>query len=255
MSSGVARSNAPQAVAPVWMETEIIGKKPITPTITAFRFAVPWGASFLPGQCIDFRLTAEDGYMAQRYYSIATAPSGDKAIEVMVERQEGGEVSPFFHDTLSIGDVVEVRGPVGAPFTWRETDPGPILLIGGGSGVVPVLSMARHRFATGCKTPFTLIYSVKREADVLAREELLAFAKADPDFQLIVTVTRESTASAPFKTGRVNRELIKSSLRGSWFWPETAFICGSNAFVGDVSDMLLEEEMEMHQVRTERFGG
>ncbi|WP_296745714.1 FAD-binding oxidoreductase [Mesorhizobium sp.] len=242
--------------APLWMPTAIKEVRQVTPTIKALRFDVPWGDAFRAGQCIDFRLTAADGYTAQRYYSIATAPDASKTVEVMVERQEGGEVSTFFHDILELGDLLEVRGPIGGgPFTWQPSDPGPILLIGGGSGVVPLLSMVRHRQAVGSHTPFTLIYSAKTHDDILAREELLAAAADDPHLQLVITLTRESVIRPGFRIGRLTKEVVRSTLRGAWSRPETCFICGSNAFVGDMSDYLLEEGLEIHQVRTERFGG
>jgi ferredoxin-NADP reductase len=242
--------------APVWIETKILKIRQVTPTIKALRFEVPWSSNFRAGQCVDFRLTAEDGYAAQRYYSIATSPASGDFIEVLVERQDGGEVSSFLHDQLLIGDTLEVRGPIGGgPFTWEPSDPGPILLIGGGSGVVPLLSMARHRRDVKCRTPFTLVYSVKRQHDILACDELVAMAETDPAFQLVVTLTREAEGTPRFLTGRLNRDMLSGALKGIWAEPTRCFICGSNAFVGDISDILLERGLAMHQVRTERFGG
>jgi ferredoxin-NADP reductase len=241
---------------PAWQEVEIERVTQLTPTIKSLRFSVPWGGVFRAGQAVDFRLTAEDGYCAQRYYSIATPPSPDGYIEVMVERQEGGEVSSFFHDVLDKGDRVEVRGPIGGgPFTWQPSDPGPFLLIGGGSGVVPLLSMLRHRELTKCTTPFTLVYSSKRYTDILMREELETMARTDPSLRISITLTREHTPPPGYHTGRVNRDLINRALTVEAGLPKTCFICGSNSFVGDVCDMLLEQGLEMGQVRTERFGG
>lgn len=241
---------------PVWLDADIVSIRRVTPTMKAYRFSVPWANDFYAGQCVDFRLTAEDGYTAQRYYSIATAPSPDGFIEVMVEHQAGGEVSAFFHEGFVEGDTVSLRGPIGGgPFTWQPASSGPVLLVGGGSGVVPLLSMVRHRRRLGDSTPFTLLYSARRFGDVLAREELFAIADEDRSFQLVVNLTREVDAPAPFQRGRLTRETLSRRLQGIWSEPAVCFLCGSNGFVGDVSDMLLERGMAMHQVRTERFGG
>nr|WP_241021639.1 ferredoxin reductase [Burkholderia sp. Ac-20353] len=241
---------------PIWIEVEIEKISQLTPTIKSLRFRVPWGATFRAGQAVDFRLTAEDGYSAQRYYSIATAPCPDHYVEVMVERKEGGEVSSFFHDTLEVGDKIEVRGPIGGgPFTWQPSDPGPIMLIGGGSGVVPLLSMLRHRHAVKCSTPFTLIYSAKQHSDVLMKNELREMSDSDHSLQVAITLTREKNMPPGFNSGRVSKALIAGAFSGDWSDPKTCFICGSNSFVGDICDLLLELGMPMHQVRTERFGG
>src|SRR5688572_16841164 len=142
-----------------------------TPRVRSFTLALPDWGGHLPGQHVDLRLTAEDGYQAQRSYSIASAPHSDPAraaqIELGVERVEEGEVSPFMHDVLMSGDRFEVRGPIGGYFVWDGSAPGPVLLIAGGSGIVPLMAMIRHRSAIGARAPVTLVYSSRTRDDVI----------------------------------------------------------------------------------------
>ncbi len=157
------------------------------------------------------RLTAPDGYQAQRSYSIGSAPDGD-TIELVVERLDDGEVSPFFHEVVAVGDAIEMRGPIGGHFNWRPEDGGPILLVGGGSGVVPLMSMLRERQRSASEAPFVLVYSARTFADVIFRDELMRHAEADPGFSLILALTREAAPVAGARLGRINREVIADAL-------------------------------------------
>src|SRR5262245_7529487 len=142
-----------------WQPTVITAVESLTERVKSFRFRPSQPFSYRAGQHVDVRLTAPDGYRAQRSYSIASAPEAGEEIELAIERLENGEVSPFFHEVAAVGDEIEMKGPLGGHFVWRAQEPGPVILIGGGSGVVPLVSMVRHRVASGLQVPVTLVYS------------------------------------------------------------------------------------------------
>ncbi|HKP88386.1 MAG TPA: FAD-binding oxidoreductase [Thermoleophilaceae bacterium] len=195
----------------------------------------------LPGQHYDVRLTAPDGYRTQRSYSIASSPLDEGSIELTIDRLADGEVSPYFHDVVLEGDQVEVRGPFTSYFVWRGE--APVLLVGGGSGVVPLMAMIRHRRRTMPELPMRLVYSVRSGADVIYADELGDDA--------VLTFTREPPAGWAGHTGRVDASLIDAA--GAQ--PEgVAFVCGSNGFVERAGQLLLERGFEPRQIRTERFG-
>lgn len=204
------------------------------------------------GQHVDVRLTAEDGYQAQRSYSIATPPDGER-IELSIEMLPDGEVSGYLGAELRVGDELELRGPIGGWFVWGPEDGGPLLLVAGGSGVVPLAAMARHRARAGSSVPARLILSARTEADVFYREELAALAAGDPAFDLVVTLTRERSPSWKGRRGRVDRALLEEA----GFPPEErprAFVCGPTGFVEAVADVLVDLGHAPELVRTERFG-
>ena len=157
-----------------WQEATIAGIAYDTPRVKSFLFATPAPISFRAGQHVDVRLTAPDGYQAERSYSIASAPERADGIELAIERLDDGEVSPFFHEVAEIGDAIELRGPIGGHFVWSVEDGGPLLLLGGGSGVVPLMSMLRHRAARGSDVPALLLFSARTWEDVIFRDELIA---------------------------------------------------------------------------------
>jgi ferredoxin-NADP reductase len=191
----------------------------------------------LPGQHYDVRLTAPDGYTAQRSYSIASSPLDEGEIELTIDRLADGEVSPYFHDVVIEGDQVEVRGPFASYFVWRGEHP--VLLIGGGSGVVPLMAILRHRRRTMPDLPMRLVYSTRTAEDVIYADEL------GDETQL--TFTREPPAGWAGHTGRIDASLFEGA-------SGTAFVCGSNGFVEAASRLLVDTGFDPAQVRTERFG-
>jgi ferredoxin-NADP reductase len=194
----------------------------------------------LPGQHYDVRLTAPDGYRAQRSYSVASSPLDRGEIELTIDRLEDGEVSPYFHDVLVEGDEVEVRGPFASYFVWRGERP--VLLVGGGSGVVPLMAILRHRRRTMPEVPMRLVYSVRSAEDVIYEGEL--------GEECLLTYTREPPSGWGGHTGRVDRPLLEQTGIDSGI----AFACGSNGFVETASDLLLEAGYPPERIRTERFG-
>jgi ferredoxin-NADP reductase len=194
----------------------------------------------LPGQHYDVRLTAPDGYRAQRSYSIASSPVDEGEIELTIDRLDDGEVSPYFHDVVVEGDQVEVRGPFASYFVWRGESP--VLLVGGGSGVVPLMAMLRHRRRTMPELPMRLVYSVRSPAELIYAQELGEDA--------VLTFTRQAPQGWDGHRGRVDAALIASAADAS----ATAFVCGSNGFVETATALLLAAGLAAGQVRTERFG-
>jgi ferredoxin-NADP reductase len=196
----------------------------------------------LAGQHVDVRLTDEDGYQAQRSYSIASAPENEHLM-LTVERLDDGEVSPYLTETLRPGDDLELRGPIGGYFVWREALGGPLVLVGGGSGVVPLRAMLRHHRAVGSDLPARLLYSARTQADVIYQRELSGF-------DTVITLTREQWAG---RTGRVDRELLEQVA-----WPAAdrplVYVCGPTGFVEAVADALVALGHDASRVRTERFG-
>ncbi|HEY3192061.1 MAG TPA: ferredoxin reductase [Solirubrobacterales bacterium] len=237
----------PTQMAPVeqrapgrWQVGTVTSIKRETPRVKSFRLELPMWMPHLPGQHYDVRLTAPDGYRAQRSYSVASSPLDRGEIELTIDRLEDGEVSPYFHDVVVEGDQVEVRGPFASYFVWRGD--GPVLLVGGGSGVVPLMAILRHRRRTMPEMPMRLIYSVRSAEDVIYADEI------GDDGRL--TFTREPPPGWSGHTGRIDRELLEQAGLGSG----TAFVCGSHGFVETASDLLLEAGFPAERIRTERFG-
>jgi glycine betaine catabolism B len=209
---------------------------------------------FVAGQHVDVRLTAPDGYQAQRSYSIASAPESPE-VELVVERLDEGEVSPFFHEVVRSGDAIEIRGPIGGHFTWRKQDGGPVILVGGGSGVAPLMSMLRHRANVAPEIPAVLVYSSRAMDEVIFREELLGRAEAEPNLHLILTLTREPSPDVRFRTGRIDTPLFADVLSRLGGPPRHAYVCGATAFVDAASRYLIDAGVPFPSIRTERYGG
>ena len=203
------------------------------------------------GQHVDVRLTAEDGYTAQRSYSIASAP--EDGLELTVERLDDGEVSPYLVDEAREGDRIEVRGPIGGYFVWDASDPAPLLLVAGGSGVVPLMSMVRHRAAAGGTAPAKLVYSSRTLEDVIYRKELDTLASRGDGLEVVHTLTREQPDGWTGYARRIDSELLAEVA-----WPAAerprVFVCGSTRFVDAAADGLLALGYEPQSIRTERFG-
>jgi ferredoxin-NADP reductase len=223
-----------------WQLATVTAIKPETPRVKSFRLELPMWMPHLPGQHYDVRLTAPDGYRAQRSYSVASSPLDEGEIELTLDRLDDGEVSPYFHDVVLEGDQVEVRGPFASYFVWRGEKP--VLLVGGGSGVVPLMAMLRHRRRTMPELPMRLIYSVRTADEVIYADEL--------DGDALLTFTREPPEGWTGHTGRLDTDLISAAATGSGL----AFVCGSNGFVEAASQLLLGAGFDPEQIRTERFG-
>jgi ferredoxin-NADP reductase len=208
--------------------------------VKSFRLELPMWMPHLPGQHYDVRLTAPDGYRAQRSYSIASSPLDEGEIELTVDRLDDGEVSPYLHDVLVEGDQVEVRGPFASYFVWRGEEPA--LLLGGGSGVVPLMAMLRHRRRTMPDLPMRLVYSVRGPDDVIYADELGDDA--------VLTFTREAPPGWSGHTGRIDSSVVGGVASGA----DIAFACGSDGFVEAASGLLLEAGLDPGRIRTERFG-
>ena len=220
-----------------WQIATVAAIKTETPHVKSFQLELPMWMPHLPGQHYDVRLTAPDGYSAQRSYSIASSPLDEGAIELTVDRLADGEVSPYLHDVLVEGDQVELRGPFASYFVWRGERP--VLLVGGGSGVVPLMSMLRHRRRTTPDLPMRLVYSVRGPEDVIYASELGAETE--------LTFTREAPEGWSGHSGRIDGSMLADA-------GGTAFVCGSNGFVEAATSLLLETGYDPERVRTERFG-
>ncbi|MFL5891773.1 MAG: ferredoxin reductase [Solirubrobacterales bacterium] len=237
----------PDVISPVeqrapgrWQIGTVTRVKQETPRVKSFRIRLPMWMPHLPGQHYDVRLTAPDGYRAQRSYSVASSPLDEGEIELTIDRLEDGEVSPYFHDVVVEGDQVEVRGPFTSYFVWRGEEP--VLLVGGGSGVVPLMAMLRHRRRTMPDLPMRLVYSVRTADEVIYPDEL--------GDDTVLTFTRTPPDGWSGHVGRIDGSLIASALMQM----ATAFVCGSNGFVETASTLLLEAGVEPGRIRTERFG-
>jgi len=242
----------PRAAKLAWQPATVVAIEPRTQTVKSFFFRLAHPLSFIPGQHMDVRLTAPDGYAAQRSYSIASAPDGADRIELAIERLQDGEVSPFFHDTVAVGDEIELRGPIGGHFMWSVEDGGPLLLVGGGSGVVPLACMLRHRAARRSAIPAALVYSARTASDLIFGEELRVQRDG---FHFFPTLTREADAPAGFRLGRIDARLLGDALSCLPTAPSTVFVCGANAFVEAATGTLLELGIAPATIRTERYGG
>jgi ferredoxin-NADP reductase len=221
-----------------------------TPTARTIVLDVPGWPGHRAGQHVDVRLTAEDGYQAQRSYSIASAPELD-ALELTVEQIDDGEVSPYLAEELRPGDEFEVRGPIGGHFTWSVQDGGPLLLVGGGSGVVPLMSMLRHRAARGSTVDARLLLSARRRDDVLYRDELAAL---DPrGLTVAVTLTREQPPGWDGLTGRVGAAMLADVGPAPAERPQI-FVCGPTPFVEHAAGLLVDAGHDPGAIHAERFG-
>jgi len=237
-----------------WQVAYLVSRRDETPEAVTLTLGVPGWPGHLPGQHVDVRLTAEDGYSTQRSYSIA-APDHGAQLELTVQVVADGEVSPFLARDLAVGDPVEVRGPVGGWFVWHPPPDGaddPVLLVGGGSGVVPLMAMVRGRHESGGRAPMNLVYSVRTPEDVLYRDELERRARLDDG----LTVTIAYTRSAPESDARGARRITAGEL-GSWAPARPGlrtYVCGPTGFVDAVADALVDLGHGEHTIRTERFG-
>ena len=238
-----------------WQEATIERITDETPTVKRFVLRPQRWQPFLPGQHVDVRLTASDGYRAHRSYSIASAPGTRGTVELAVERLDDGEVSPFFHQVAAVGDTIEVRFAPAEHFVWR---PGPgedVLLVAGGSGVAPLMAMLRHRASVAGAGRMLLLYSARTREDVIFRDELRAQEAAQSGLDVVLCLTR----GAPWRPGdhgrRVDAAIVDGVLARFPRAPAITFVCGSNRFVASVTDLLVDRGLPAPSIRTERFGG
>jgi ferredoxin-NADP reductase len=241
------------AVPSRWQEAVIERIEPRTSRVTSVYLRTSLGP-FQAGQHVDIRLTAPDGYQAQRSYSIASAP-GAEDIELAIESLEDGEVSPYFHDIAKPGDTVEIRGPIGGHFIWRAEDGGPLLLVAGGSGIVPLMAIARHRAVKSPDTTALLVYSARSWEELVFRDELLLIQSRDPRFAVVLTTTRGPRHRPQDFDRRLDRSLLRDVLTGWRHVAKHVYVCGSNVFVEAVTSSLVLETVPEGRIRTERFGG
>ena len=238
-----------------WQSATVTAIQARTPAVKSYFFRLPQPLRFVAGQHVDVRLTAPDGYQAERSYSIASAPESADRFELAIERLADGEVSPFFHDVVAVGDEIELRGPIGGHFNWSVDDGGPLLLVGGGSGVVPLACMLRHRAARGSAIPTALVYSARTAADLIFGAELQTLAARADGFALFATLTREAKPPAGVRAGRIDAALLGAALAHLSAPPKAVFVCGANAFVETAADALVALGIPAAVIRTERYGG
>jgi ferredoxin-NADP reductase len=234
-----------------WLVARVVETIDETPHVRTLVLDCPDWPGHLAGQHVDVRLTSEDGYQAQRSYSIASAPE-DAQLALTVERLDDGEVSPYLADELRAGDPLELRGPIGGYFVWQEALGGPLLLVAGGSGIVPFRSMLRHRAAIGSGVPVRLLHSVRSLDDAIYRAELTALGK-DGGVDVRYTLTRARPDGWSGYGRRIDRALLEDVA-----WPAAsrplAYVCGPTAFVEVAASALVELGHEPSRIRTERFG-
>lgn len=237
-----------------WQLGEVTAIIQETPRVKTFRLQLPQWIAHLPGQHYDLRLTAEDGYQAERSYSIASAPEQTGEIDLTVELVDDGEISSYLHEGVGLGDKLEVRGPIGGYFVWRdEMANRPLLLIGGGSGIVPLMAILRHRFLIGVKSPTSLVYSVRTLEDTIYCTELEKLASQDATFQLVLTYTRQAPPAWKGYQRRIDGVMLKQEVRQLAEQP-VCFVCGPTQLVESVANELAEMGLPLSDIYTERFG-
>ena len=236
-----------------WRLVTVSSIRDETPAARSFTLRIPDWPAHRPGQHVDLRLTAEDGYSVERSYSIASEPERTGEIDITVERIDGGEVSPFLHDVVVPGDRIEVRGPIGGYFVWEATQSGPLLLVAGGSGVVPLMAMPRHRASTGSTPPTRLLLSVRNLEDIIYRDELDELASRGDGLEVIYTLTRSQPASWQGYARRIDERMVADVL-GPLGISTLTYVCGPTALVETAADALVRLGLPAGQIRTERFG-
>jgi ferredoxin-NADP reductase len=238
-----------------WQVGTVASSHPESATARTITLAVPDWPGHRPGQHVDLRLTAPDGYSTQRSYSIASAwdpAAAPASIDLTVEQVPDGEVSPYLVDVIRVGDPIELRGPVGGWFVWREEDAAPALLVAGGSGVVPIMAMLRARRLAASRAPFRVLYSVRGPASVMYADELASLGADGTGVDVELVYTRSAPAGWSGRVGRVSSDQLLASVGGGP--AEAAFVCGPTGFVEAVAAMLTAAGLDPGVIKTERFG-
>jgi ferredoxin-NADP reductase len=247
----MARAAVPRRLS--WRLAQVVELTDETPTVRSLGLAAADWPGHLPGQHVDVRLTAPDGYQAQRSYSIASPPTEDGRLELTVERLPDGEVSPYLAGELRRDDQLELRGPIGGYFVWEPGMGGPLLLVAGGSGIVPLMAMLRHRATAKSRLPTRLLYSSRSLAEVIYREELDRLAAQGDGLEVRYALTRDHPPDWPGYTRRIDAAML-----GEVAWPNTqgplSYVCGPTQLVESVARALLELGYPADRIRTERFG-
>ncbi|HLM61040.1 MAG TPA: ferredoxin reductase [Pyrinomonadaceae bacterium] len=239
-----------------WQLGTVIEIRRETPRVKSLIIDVPDWTGHFAGQRVDVRLTAEDGYQAQRSYSIASPPE-EKHLMLTVERINDGEVSQYLTEELRVGDQIELRGPIGGYFVWNANDVmndgSPLFLIAGGSGIVPLMAMVRHRAFSAEKVPTRLLYSSRSDEDIIYRQELDRLSQNDPSLRVIHTLTRRQPPNWTGYKRRIDRAMLAET---AWQTTEVphAFVCGPTLLVETIATYLLELGFGAERIKTERFG-
>jgi ferredoxin-NADP reductase len=233
-----------------WQQGTVSEIREETAAAASIAIELPGWSGHLPGQHVDVRLTAANGYSTERSYSIASAPEPGR-VELTVQRLPDGEVSPYLTETLQPGYPFELRGPIGGWFVWDPASPGPVLLVAGGSGVVPLMSMIRSRAAAGSHAPFQLLYSVRGPADALYAAELAERQRRAGGLRIDYVYTRTVPDGWPHRPGRLTAAMLP---RADDHEPPAVFVCGPTGFVEAVANLLIQAGHQPGAIKTERFG-
>jgi len=236
-----------------WQISTVTAIRAETPEVSSFTLKLPSWRAHKAGQHYDVRLTAADGYQAQRSYSIASPPSRTGEVDLTIERIADGEVSPYFHDTVQVGDQVEVRGPIGGYFVWEPALGGPLLLIGGGSGVVPLMAIIRERALAEPMPSAVLLQSSRTLDDVIYRDELASLASDGSGLRVIETLTRSQPPGWTGYDRRIDRPMLSEAIAAVGAQP-LVYLCGPTLLVEAAANGLVELGVPAVRVRTERFG-
>jgi ferredoxin-NADP reductase len=236
-----------------WRIATVIEIRDETSSVRSFRLRPPDWPGHRPGQHVDLRLTAEDGYSVQRSYSIASSAADAEEVEVTVERIPDGEVSPFLHDTVVVGDRLELRGPIGGYFVWEPSVGGPLLLVAGGSGVVPLMSMIRQRQAVGSTIPTRLLFSSRHFDEIIYRDELDRVGGHGDGLEVIHTLTRSQPPNWSGYARRIDERMLGEVLQPLGV-AARVYICGPSSLVETAANALVGLGLPPANVRTERFG-
>ncbi len=252
MATELIKENVPPRLLE-WQISTVVKIRLETPSVKTLTLALPDWTPHQAGQHYDIRLTAPDGYQAQRSYSIASSPEQVGEIELTVECLDEGEVSTYLHEVLIVGDQVELRGPIGGYFVWEARMGGPLLLVAGGSGIVPLMAMIRHRNAVGSHVPTRLLYSSRTYEDIIYRAELDALDKIHSGLEVFHTLTRQQPQNWDGLARRIDLPMLEEISRPLG-QDVKSYICGPTALVEAVANNLLKLGIPADQIRTERFG-
>jgi ferredoxin-NADP reductase len=236
-----------------WQLGTVTAVRDETPMVRSFTLGLSGWPGHGAGQHVDLRLTAEDGYSVERSYSIASEPERGGEVEITVERIEGGEVSPFLHEVVVPGDRLELRGPIGGYFVWEAALGGPLLLVAGGSGVVPLMAMIRHRARAGSRVPTRLLFSSRGPDEIIYRDELDRLAATGDGFEVAHTLTRQQPPGWTGYSRRIDEPMLAKVLEPLGAGTR-AYTCGPTALVETVANGLVRLGLTPDRIRTERFG-
>lgn len=240
-----------------WQSVRITKIVPRTSRITSYVLAPSRPLAFTPGQWVDIRLTGRAGHPRhhpERSYSIASAPEQGPELELAIERIEEGEVSPYFHERAAIGDALELRGPFGDEFVWSVDDGGPVLWIGGGSGVAPLMSMFRHRAARASNVPVAMLVSARTWDELLFRDELIALQHRRAGAELVLAITRESARRPGDHARRIDPDMVRELVARLPATPRHVFVCGGNRFADAATQAAIDGGLDPRTIRTQGFG-